>query len=160
MMMMDCKYTARLLVLKHKAKLFAREILQSRIQRYDATNEYNFYYLASISYTIAATRFSLQQCKTIQTPVVCATLNKMAINRNVARAIVFGPKRLGGMALCHLHTLQGICRIQYFIGHTANNDGVGKLMSICIESTQLEVGTFEPFMFTLHSIYGPDTLTT
>jgi hypothetical protein len=106
-----------------------------------------------------ATRFSLQQCKTIQSPVVCATLNKMAIHCNVARVIGFGPKSLGGMALCHLHTLQGIRKIQYFIGNIANNYGVGKLIRICIEATQLEVGTFEPFMFTLHSIYGPATLT-
>jgi hypothetical protein len=61
----------------------------------------------------------------------------MAIHRNVAREIVFGPKRLGGMALYHLHTLQGIHRIQYFIGHIANNDGVCKLMIISIEATQL-----------------------
>jgi hypothetical protein len=67
----------------------------------------------------------------------------MAINRNVARAIIFGPKRLGGMAICLLHTLQGIHIIQYFIGHIANNDGVGKLMRIFIEATQLEVGTLD-----------------
>jgi hypothetical protein len=114
MMTTDCKSTAQFLVLKRKAKLFAGTILQSRMQKYDVTTVYNCYYLASISYTIAATRFSLQQCKTIQSPVVCATLNKMAINRNVARAIVCGPKRLGGMALCHLHTLQVIHRIQYW----------------------------------------------
>jgi hypothetical protein len=53
----------------------------------------------------------------------------MAINRNFACAIVFGPKRLGGMALCYLHTLQGIHRIQYFIGHMANSDGIGKLIN-------------------------------
>jgi hypothetical protein len=52
------------------------------------------------------------------------------------------------MALCHIHTLQGIHIIQHFIGHITNNSGVGKLMRICIEATQLEVGTFEPFMFT------------
>jgi hypothetical protein len=83
----------------------------------------------------------------------------MVINRNVARAIFFGPKRLGGMALCHLDKLQGICRIQYFSGHIANNYVIGKVMRIFIKATQLEVGTFEPFMFTLHSIYSPATLT-
>jgi hypothetical protein len=89
MMMTDCKSTAQFLVLKQKSKLFAGAILQSRMQRYDASISYNCYYLASISYTIAATRLSLEKCKTIQSPVVCATLNKMAINHNVARAIVF-----------------------------------------------------------------------
>jgi hypothetical protein len=155
----DFKSTTQLVVFNHTAKLFSGAILQIRMQRYDATTAYNFYYVASISYTIEATHFSLQQYKTIQSPVVCATLEKMAINRNVACAIVFGPKRLGGMILCHLHTLQGIRIIKYFTGRIANNDGVGKLMRICIEATQLEVGTFEPFMFTLHSICGPATLT-
>jgi hypothetical protein len=46
----------------------------------------------------------------------------MGINRNVSRAIVFGPKHLGGISLSHLHTLQGIRRLQYFIGHIAKTN--------------------------------------
>jgi hypothetical protein len=83
----------------------------------------------------------------------------MGINRNVSRAIVFGPKQLGGMSLSQLHTLQCIIRLQYFIGYITNNDGVGKLIRICIEATQLEVGTFEPFIFLLHSMPVHSTLT-
>jgi hypothetical protein len=64
-----------------------------------------------------------------------------------------------GMSLSHLHTLQGIRRLQYFIGHIANNDGVGKLIRICVEATQLEVGTFKPFLFLQHSFHGNYTLT-
>jgi hypothetical protein len=91
---------------------------------------------------------------------ICATLNKMEINHNVARVIVFGPKRLGGMSLSHLHTLQGIHRLQYFIGHLATNDGFSKLMCIFIEATQLEVGNFKPFFSLRHSTHGHTTLTT
>jgi hypothetical protein len=76
----------------------------------------------------------------------------MGINCNVSRAIIFDPKHLGGMSLRHLHTLQGILRMQYFMGQIANNDGIGKLI-------QLEVGNFEPFLFLLHSVYGKYTLT-
>jgi hypothetical protein len=83
----------------------------------------------------------------------------MSIDRNVERAIVFIPKRFRGMSLSHLHTLQGIQIHKYFIGHIENDDGVGKLGRICIEATQLEVGTFEPFLFLRHSIYGNATLT-
>jgi hypothetical protein len=54
------------------------------MQRYAATTAYNCYYLSIIGYTLATTRLSLTQCKTIQSPVVCATLNKMGINRNVS----------------------------------------------------------------------------
>jgi hypothetical protein len=94
----------------------------------------------------------------MHSPVVSDTINKMGINRNVARAIVCGPKHLGGMSLSHLRTLQGIRRLQYFIVHIANNDGVGKLIHICVEATQLEVSTFEPFLFLQHSVHGHYTL--
>jgi hypothetical protein len=123
--------------------------------RYDATPSYNLYYLASIGYTIAATRFSLAQCKTIQSPLISATLDKMGINRNVSCNIVFGPKHMGGIAIIHLHSLQGIRRIQYIIGQVTNNDGVGKWMRICINAVQLEVGTFEPFFSLPFSRHGP-----
>jgi hypothetical protein len=83
----------------------------------------------------------------------------MGINRNVVRAIVFSTKHLGGMFLNHLHTLQGIQRLQNFIGHISNSDGVGKLIRIFVEATQLEVGTFEPFIFLQHSFHGHYTLT-
>jgi hypothetical protein len=76
MMTTDGKYTAQFIVLKRKAKLFTGAILQSQMQRYGATNAYNCYYLDSVGYTLTATRISLDQCKTIQSPVLCTTLKK------------------------------------------------------------------------------------
>jgi hypothetical protein len=147
MMTTDSKSTAQFAVSRDNAKLFAGGILQIRMQRYKASKAYILYYIEIIEYMLAANRFSLHLCKIIQDPVICATLNKMGINRNVSRHIVFVPKDMGGMALRHIHTLQGISCIQYLIGHITNNDGVAKLMRICIEATQLEVGTFKPFFF-------------
>jgi hypothetical protein len=62
---------------------------------------------------------------------------------------------MGGMALHHLHTLKGIHRIHYLIGHITNDDGIAKLMRICIEAIQLEVVTFKPFFFLPFSLHGP-----
>jgi hypothetical protein len=143
----DGKSTAQFVLIRDKEKLFAGGILQSRIQRYGASTAYNLYNIASIGYTLAATRFSVNQCKIIKIHVVCATLKKMGINWNVSSHIVFGPKHMGCMALHHLHLLQGIRRIQYLIVHITNNDGVAKLMRIFIAAIQLKVGTFEPFFF-------------
>jgi hypothetical protein len=134
--------SAQFIVSKAKAKLFARGIHQSKIQRYCAATAYNLYYLATIHYILDSTRFSLTQCKTVQSLVICATLNKMGINRNISRNIFFDPKKIGSMDIRHISTLQGIHRTQYLIGYLTNNEGVAKLMRICIEATQLEVGTF------------------
>jgi hypothetical protein len=90
MMKTDVKYMAQFIELKAKAKLFAGGIRHGIMQRYDATPAYNLYYLGIIGDTLSATRLSVAQCKIIQSPVICATLNKMGIH------IVFGLKHLGG----------------------------------------------------------------
>jgi hypothetical protein len=77
------------------------------MRRQDASLAYNCYYIASIGYTLAATKMSVDQCDAIQSPVICATLKKMGINRNVARKIVFGTKTLGGLEMHDLYTIQG-----------------------------------------------------
>jgi hypothetical protein len=54
----------------------------------------------------------------------------------------------------HLYTLQGRKRLQYFLFQIACNNGNGNLTRICMEHTQLEVGTYEPFLFLKHSYAG------
>jgi hypothetical protein len=87
MMTIDGKSISQHKVLFDKARLFASAIHGSRMIRQDAPIAYNCYFIASIGYTMAATKLSLNQCKSIQSPAVCATLNKMSIHRNVARAL-------------------------------------------------------------------------
>jgi hypothetical protein len=128
------------------------------MRRQDASLAYNCYYIASTGYTLAATKMAVNQCDAIQSPVICATLNKMGINRNVALKIVFGPKTLGGLEMHDLYTIQGTKRLQYFLGHVMCNARNGNLMRICMESTQLEVGLYEPFPFLNYKVAGSHLL--
>jgi hypothetical protein len=114
---------------------------------------YNFYYIVSIGYTMAATKLSLNQCNPIQSPNICVTLNKMGINRNVSHNIVFGPKSLGGLEMHPLYTLQGTKCLQYLLGHIAWSDRNGNLMRICMEHKQLEVGTYCQYSITRRNKY-------
>jgi hypothetical protein len=54
----------------------------------------------------------------------------------------------------HLYTIQGTKHLQYFLVHIACNNGNGNLTRICLEHTQLEVGTYEPFIFLKYSSDG------
>jgi hypothetical protein len=78
----------------------------------------------------------------------------MGINRNVARKVVFGLKSLDGLEIHHLHTLQGTKLLQYFMGHLMCQDGNGNLMRMATELAQLEVGTYEPFLFLNYASAG------
>jgi hypothetical protein len=154
MMMIDGKSTGPFNTLEQKAQQLASTIYGSRMRRQDASLAYNCYYIAIIGYTLAVTKMAVNQCDAIQIPVVCATLNKMDINRNVARKIVFGPKTLVGLEMHYLYTIQGTKRLQYFLGHVICNDINSNLMRFCMESTQLEVGTYEPFLFLNYKMAG------
>jgi hypothetical protein len=133
MMMIDGKSTGPFNTLKDKAQQCASVIYGSIMHRQDASLAYNCYYIASIGYILAATKMYVNQCNAIQSPVICATLNKMGINRNVARKIVFGPKTLCGLEMHDLYTIQGNKRLRYFLGDVMCNNGNGNLMRICME---------------------------
>jgi hypothetical protein len=83
MMTLDCKSTAHYKLLLDKAQLFASAIHGIRMRRQDVPLDYNCYYDASIGYTLAATKLSLNQCKSIQSHVVCATLKKWVLTETL-----------------------------------------------------------------------------
>jgi hypothetical protein len=68
--------------------------------------------------------------------------------------MVFGPKSLGGLEMHHLYTIQGTNRLQYFMGHITCQDGNCNLMIICMDFNQLEVGTYDPFLFLNYTSAG------
>jgi hypothetical protein len=82
----------------------------------------------------------------------------MGINRNVARKIFFGPKTIGCLKMPNLYTIQGTKRLQHFLCHVMCNAGNGNIMRICMESTQLEVGLYEPFLFLNYKVAGSHIL--
>jgi hypothetical protein len=91
MMTIDGKSTGPFNTLKEKAQKIASALYGNKIRRQDASLAYNCYYIVSICYTLVATKLQVNQCDAIQSPVICATLNKMGISINVARKIVFRP---------------------------------------------------------------------
>jgi hypothetical protein len=74
-MTINSKSNAQYTTLFNKARQLSSAIYTIRMRRQDATLVYNCYYIASIGYTLAATKLSLIQCNSIQSPVICTNLN-------------------------------------------------------------------------------------
>jgi hypothetical protein len=107
---------------------------------------YNSYYMASLSYGTTATSLDIKECEAIQRPVVNAILPKMGVNRNMARTVVFGTRKYGGLGLDHLAAIQGFAQLQYLIGSLSNQDTTGDMYQMLLEYTQLECGTVTPIL--------------
>jgi hypothetical protein len=67
-----------------KERLFATAIHGSRMRRQYAPIAYNCYYISSIGYTMTSIKNSLNQCKSIKSPIICTTLNKVGIHINIS----------------------------------------------------------------------------
>ncbi|MGH7954667.1 MAG: hypothetical protein ACREOZ_01775, partial [Gloeomargaritales cyanobacterium] len=80
----------------------------------------------------------------IQRPVLNAVLAKTGMNRNMPRAVIFGPHELGGLNWPNLYTEIGINHLKYLIGHIRMGDVTGKLMEISLAHLQLRTGSGRP----------------
>jgi hypothetical protein len=92
-------------------------------------------------------------CNKIMSPTLKAALPRMHINRNTSRSIVHGPVLLGGMAIPHLFTVQGIDKLHLFLGHLRLGDDTGKLIRIDLSYVQLLTGTATFFLNKPYSNY-------
>jgi hypothetical protein len=125
----------------------------SHLTRADTLTSYVQHLLPKIRYQLPALSLSTADCNKLMTPILKAALPKLHLNRNTARSIVHGPVTLGGMALPHLATVQGIDKLHLLLGHTRLEDDTGKLLQIDLSYVQLLSGASSLFLNKPYSDY-------
>jgi hypothetical protein len=123
--------------MKTNTKGYSEAIISISLQRGESAMVYNSYYMASMSYGMAATSLTYKECEEIHRPVVNAILPKMGINRNTVRTVVFGTIKYGGLGLDHLSAVKGFAQLQYMIGSLRKQDITVDLYQMLLEYTQL-----------------------
>jgi hypothetical protein len=124
---------------------FSRKVFNAPINHWDAWLIYESRYRAMIRYPLPVTTFTNAQCIKIQRPFVNIILPKIGLNRNTPRAIIFGPKSLGGLELMDLRVEQIATQWETTRGHMKRLDRAGKGMFITAHDLQVEIGTTKPF---------------
>jgi hypothetical protein len=115
--------------------------------------------MAGVSYDTATTSLNVKECEEIQRTVVNVILQKMGVNRNTARNVVFGTRTYSGLALEHFAAVQGFAQLQYLIGSLRTQDTPGDLYQMLLEYTQLECGTDTPILEAEFTRYAQNILT-
>jgi hypothetical protein len=98
-----------------------------------------------IRYPLPVTMFTAKQCIQIQKPFVNAILPKIGLNRKTPRALVFGPKSLGGLEIMDLRVEQVAAQWETTKGHMRRLDRAGKGLYITAHDLQVQLGTTRPF---------------
>lgn len=107
-----------------------------------------------MGYSLPTLSLSQSNCTHIQAPALQATLSKLHLNRNISRAIVFGPATYGGLSLPDQYTSAGISQLHLLLGHLCLQDKTAKLLLIDISYLQLLVGSSTLFLNLQYSKYA------
>jgi hypothetical protein len=129
------------LVLKEIALTYSTLITGTYVTRQEALTSYIKYLLPKLCYQPPLLTLTQNQCNELQSIILRALLPKLHINRNTARSIVHGPAELGGLALPHIYTTQGIDKLELFLGHLQIQDRTGQLIHSDLTYLQLLSGT-------------------
>jgi hypothetical protein len=115
-----------IVVLTEIALQYAQSITMSHLNREDTLTSYVQHLLPKLRFQLPALSLTSADGDKLMTPILKAALPKMHINRNTARSIVHGPVVLGGMALPHLSTIQGVDKLHLLLGDLRLEDETGK----------------------------------
>ena len=126
-------------------KELSKKIFAAPINQWDAWLIYESRYRSIIRYPLPVTMFTRKQCDKIQKPFVNAILPKMGVNRNTPRAVIYGPKSMGGLEIMDLRVEQAAAQWDTTSGHLRRMDRAGKGLHITANDTQIETGSSIPF---------------
>ena len=124
---------------------FSKNVADAPLTPRDAWIIYESRYRAITRYPLPVSMFSRKQCHKIQQPFVHAILPKMGINRHTPRAVIYGPRSLGGLELMDLRVEQAAIQWETTRGHLRRLDRAGKGVHITAHDTQVEAGSSIPF---------------
>lgn len=123
---------------------YAKSIIPSSVSRKEAYWAYLLFFKLKVGYFFPAISFTQTECNSIQAPALCGTLSKLHLNRNTARAIIFGPPKYGGLNLPDLYALRSAGQLTLLLRHIRAQDEVAKLIMIDISTLQLLTGSVRP----------------
>jgi len=133
-------------ILRSKAETWKARMNSHYLNSHEMWMAYKQGIMKSLEYPVGCSYLQEYQCEQIQSPALSVTLQKNGLVSTMARDIVFGPHRYGGLNLTSLYSTMGIQQIEMTIGHLRKNDKTGKIITIALGCLQQEVGTIIPVL--------------
>ena len=119
---------------------------ETPLTRIEAWTYYTSCYLPSVCYPLTGSFMSQAQLDKIQRKAMSIIIPRCGFNRTTHRAIIYGPREMGGAGFRHLHVEQGVRQTVYFLRQWRLNSCVGRLLKCSIAWLQLSVGVSYPVL--------------
>ena len=143
-------------VLSQKNEGFAQLLEANSLSRSEAWTFYTSIYLPSITYPMVITPLDKSQCYNLDARFLRSLLPRCGYNRNIPRAVRYGPMNMGGAGFKDLYVGQGSLLLQQ-VQKYLNSPGtpIGRLLRITISWTQAFLGTSRFFLQHPHDTIPP-----
>ena len=133
-------------VLHDKSHRIANAVAGSSVTRREAFLAYFAIYLPSIAYFLVLTSFTRKQCHCIQSHPTKIFLQKCGFSSMMHRAIVYGPRQLGGLGFRDLYITQGISHLTKLIQTLRTPGQPRDLLLILLDEWQIYSGSSYPLL--------------
>lgn len=151
----DGNSTEKATVLCTKAETWSKAVKNKSLYQYEALLAYKHALMPVLQYPLGASLFKESQCEHIQSPTLTTVLQKYGIVSTIARDIVHGPARYGGLNLTNLFTDAGCQKIRLLLGHIQKGDNTGDIIKVALGCAQQEIGISTPIFTEPYSNYKP-----
>ena len=98
-----------------------------------------------IRYCLPITTFSDKQCRAIESPFICAFLNKLTLNKHTPRVVVWGPQQFGGLNVMNIEVDQFSAHVLLLLTNIRKGTKTGRSMLMAMGMYQVTLGCREPF---------------
>ena len=109
--------TAQTLAIREKASLYARQLRNASLSRLEGRMACEAIILPSLAYPLATAYLSEKEIVSIQRPYMSTMARVCGFNGNTSRAVLFGPRELGGFGLTDLAAAQCWAQLDLMMHH-------------------------------------------
>ena len=138
-------------VLREKSETFGKAIEKTPLTFHEARMAHERLFIPSLEFPLASATLSRSECQHILHPGLRACIRKAGFAASTARAVVFGPRELGGAAFTSLYTAQSTDQITQLVHHLRENKEPAELIRINLGWTQLISGLSNPILSDCHT---------
>jgi hypothetical protein len=137
----------QIIYLKTKSKKFGRSLHNANMSRKQAIMAYNMNNIPSMKYRLPACSLKLNTIESIQNSTIDKFLPYMGYDHGSPRALIHGPREMGGVGISHLYTEMMGMKLETIISHICANTVLGKSIQININNLQLCSGIAQSYFF-------------
>ena len=146
--------TAQFLALKKKTIPLIRALVNSPVTQHQAYLHHSLCFHSSLVYPLSVCHLSIPQLHQLQAPYLSVSRHKLHLPKSHPEALLFGPRRYGGLGSLNLKIEAGLSGVETIIRNLRTNGNARTIITLFLHTWQHASGMSYPLL-QYPSIHAP-----